>query len=198
MKKLVLATGNMGKVREMQSILAEWNFDVLPQSEFNVPEADETGLSFIENAILKARNAAAHTGLPAIADDSGLAVDALAGAPGIYSARYSQDEVDSPTDASNNAKLLRALEAISDAQQRRAKFICAIAFVQHAEDPTPIIAVGEWHGYILPAPRGDNGFGYDPLFQVADCDISSAELSPEEKKKLSHRGQALAKLREQL
>lgn len=196
MQKLVLATGNLGKVREMQDVLAEWNFDVQPQSEFNVPEADETGLSFIENAILKAHNAAKHTGLPAIADDSGLAVDALGGAPGLYSARYSADETNSPTDATNNAKLLRALADVTNFDKRSAQFICVIAYVRHATDPTPIIAMGQWRGHILLEPRGDNGFGYDPLFQVAGRDITSAELAPEEKKKLSHRGQALAQLRQ--
>ncbi|MEJ2631562.1 MAG: RdgB/HAM1 family non-canonical purine NTP pyrophosphatase [Acidihalobacter sp.] len=188
--RIVLATGNLGKVRELGAILADLGVHVLPQSDFGVPEADETGLSFVENAILKARNAAAHTGLPAIADDSGIEVDALNGAPGIYSARYAGADGD---DAANNAKLLAALAELPPAA-RSARFRSVVVFMRHAEDPSPLIAEGAWEGRILDASRGSGGFGYDPLFQVAGRDVSAAELPAEEKNRLSHRGQALRRL----
>jgi XTP/dITP diphosphohydrolase len=188
--RIVLATGNLGKVRELGAMLADLGVHVLPQSDFGVPEADETGLSFVENAILKARNAAAHTGLPAIADDSGIEVDALNGAPGIYSARYAGADGD---DAANNAKLLAALAELPPAA-RSARFRSVVVFMRHAEDPSPLIAEGAWEGRILDAPRGSGGFGYDPLFQVAGRDVSAAELPAEEKNRLSHRGQALRRL----
>ena len=188
--RIVLATGNVGKVRELGAMLAEQDVRVLPQSDFGVPEAEETGLSFVENAILKARNAAAHTGLPAIADDSGIEVDALNGAPGIYSARYAGT---AGNDAANNAKLLSALAEVPP-QARSARFRSVVVFMRHAEDPSPLIAEGAWEGRILDAPRGSGGFGYDPLFLAAGRGVSAAELPAEEKNRLSHRGQALRKL----
>ncbi|MFP5441521.1 MAG: RdgB/HAM1 family non-canonical purine NTP pyrophosphatase [Gammaproteobacteria bacterium] len=188
--KVVLATGNKGKLREMQQVLAPLGFDVVAQSDFNVPEADETGLSFVENAIIKARNASQHTGLPAIADDSGLEVDALDGAPGIYSARYAGVGAG---DAANNAKLLAEL-AQRGARDATARFQCVLVFMRHAQDPVPVIAQGSWEGTILDAPRGDHGFGYDPLFFVDSENCSSAELPPERKNALSHRGRALRQL----
>ncbi len=193
-QRVVLASGNAGKVREINQLLAGLNIEVLPQSDFGVPEAEETGLSFVENAILKARNAAAHTGLPAIADDSGLEVDALNGAPGIYSARYAGPGA---SDADNNAKLLQALENTPD-DERSARFQCLMVFMRHAEDPTPLICQGSWEGHIARDARGDNGFGYDPLFEVVELGQRSAELAPEEKNRLSHRGKALRGLLEAL
>lgn len=188
--KVVLATGNKGKLREMQQVLAPLGFEVVAQSDFSVPEADETGLSFVENAIIKARNASQHTGLPAIADDSGLEVDALDGAPGIYSARYAGVGAG---DAANNAKLLAEL-AQRGARDATARFQCVLVFMRHAQDPVPVIAQGSWEGTILDAPRGDHGFGYDPLFFVDSENCSSAELPPERKNALSHRGRALRQL----
>lgn len=187
---IVLASNNAGKVREINQLLAESHIDVVPQSAFGVGEVAETGLSFVENAIIKARHAALHSGLPAIADDSGLEVDALEGAPGIYSARYAGPEGD---DAANNAKLLAALEGFSE-EARDARFQCVLVYLRHANDPVPIICQGTWEGRILHAPRGDNGFGYDPLFFVPTHGCSSAELDPATKNRLSHRGQALRKL----
>ncbi len=193
-QRVVLASGNAGKVREINQLLAGLAIEVVPQSDFGVPEAEETGLSFVENAILKARNAAAHTGLPAIADDSGLEVDALNGAPGIYSARYAGPGA---TDADNNAKLLQALNGVAD-EQRSARFQCLMVFMRHAEDPTPLICQGTWEGVIAHDARGDNGFGYDPLFEVPELGKRSAELPPEEKNRRSHRGLALKGLLEAL
>lgn len=190
MKRIVLASGNRGKVREFNELLAGLDLEVVPQSEFNVPEAEETGLSFVENAILKARNAAQHAGLPAIADDSGLEVDALKGAPGIYSARYAGPGA---SDQQNLEKLLAALADVPDTE-RTARFQCVIVFLRHALDPTPIICQGTWEGSILREPRGANGFGYDPVFHVPTHGCSAAELPAEVKNRLSHRGQALAKL----
>lgn len=190
MKRIVLASGNRGKVREFNELLAGLELEVVPQSEFNVPEAEETGLSFVENAILKARNAARHTGLPAIADDSGLEVDALKGAPGIHSARYAGPGA---SDCQNLEKLLAVLADTPDAE-RTARFQCVIVFLRHALDPTPIICQGAWEGSILREPRGANGFGYDPVFHVPTHSCSAAELPAEVKNRLSHRGQALGKL----
>ena len=192
--RVVLASGNAGKVREFNQLLAGEHIEVLPQSSFGVPEAEETGLTFVENAILKARNAARHTGLPALADDSGIEVDALNGAPGIYSARYAGTGA---SDEDNLRKLLDALEGVPE-EERGARFQCVIVYLRHAEDPTPLICQGTWEGRILTAPRGANGFGYDPIFYVPDQDASSAELPPETKNRLSHRGQALRKLLEAL
>ena len=187
---VVLASGNRGKVREIGQLLAGQDMVVRPQSDFDVPDVEETGLTFIENAIIKARNAARHSGLPAIADDSGLEVDALRGAPGIYSARFAGPGA---SDADNNRKLLTELAALPDAP-RTARFQCVLVFMRHADDPTPLICQGTWEGEILAAPQGDNGFGYDPLFYVAEKGCSSAELPAEIKNAMSHRGQALQKL----
>ena len=184
---IVLATGNPGKVREIQQLLAHHDIEILPQSEFNVPEVEETGLSFVENAILKARNAAAHSGLPAIADDSGLEVDALNGAPGIYSARYAGIDA---SDADNNAKMLAELAEIPD-ELRSARFQCLMVYLRHANDPVPLICQGSWEGRILRQPQGANGFGYDPLFFVPEKNCSAAELPAEIKNAMSHRGKAL-------
>lgn len=190
MKSIVLATGNPGKVRELSAMLSGLGFEIRPQSDFAVPEADETGLTFVENAILKARNAAAHTGLPAIADDSGIEVDALNGAPGIYSARYAGVGA---SDHDNNAKLLDALKEVPDAE-RTARFRAVIVYLKHADDPSPIIAEGAWEGQILHQEEGGNGFGYDTLFFVPTHGMASALLDPEVKNGLSHRGQALEQL----
>jgi XTP/dITP diphosphohydrolase len=190
MKNIVLASSNPGKVREINELLTELDMHAVPQSDYGVTDAEETGLTFVENAILKARNAAAHTGLPAIADDSGIEVDALNGAPGIYSARYAG------AGAGDEANLVKLLDALRDIPepQRTARFQCLMVYMRHGEDPTPLICQGTWEGRILPAPRGDNGFGYDPVFYVPTHDCSSAELVPEIKNSLSHRGQALRQL----
>jgi len=190
MKDIVLASSNPGKVREINQLLAGLGLQVQPQSEYGVIDAEETGLTFVENAILKARNAAQHTGLPAIADDSGLEVDALAGAPGIYSARFAGEGA---SDQANLEKLLVELKTVP-AEQRTARFQCLMVFMRHASDPTPLICQGTWEGRILFAARGDNGFGYDPVFHVPTHDCSSAELPAEIKNSLSHRGQALRQL----
>ena len=190
MKQIVLATGNLGKVQEINELLTGLDVEVIPQSAFLVPEAEETGLTFVENAILKARNAAAHTNMPAIADDSGLEVDALQGAPGIYSSRYAGEGA---SDWDNLEKLLAELADLPD-EQRSARFQCVMVHLRHAQDPTPLICHGTWEGRILFSPRGDNGFGYDPVFYVPTHDCSSAELPPEVKNRLSHRGQALRRL----
>jgi len=193
-QRIVLASGNAGKIRELTDLLAPLGLQIISQRELGVDDADETGLSFIENAILKARHAAKLTGLPALADDSGLEVDALNGAPGIYSARYAGLP---SNDGHNNAKLLQALADLPEVA-RGARFCCLLAFVLHADDPTPLIAEGYWNGRILQAPRGENGFGYDPLFWVPETQCTSAELSKDEKGKRSHRGQALRALLERL
>jgi XTP/dITP diphosphohydrolase len=190
MQKIVLATGNQGKLKEFQEMLAGHNIDIVSQSDFAIDSAEETGLSFVENAILKARHASRLTGLPAIADDSGLAVDALGGAPGIYSARYAGENAN---DRDNNQKLVQELKNIPE-QDRGAQFICALVFIRHADDPIPLICQGSWKGRILFAAQGENGFGYDPLFWVPAEHCSSAQLSKERKNQLSHRGQAMAQL----
>ncbi|AJE23237.1 non-canonical purine NTP pyrophosphatase, rdgB/HAM1 family [Azotobacter chroococcum NCIMB 8003] len=190
--QLVLASHNAGKLKELQALLGD-AVQVRSVGEFSDVEPEETGLSFVENAILKARHAARVSGLPALADDSGLAVDALGGAPGIYSARYAGGG----GDVANNAKLLDALRDVPDAE-RGARFVCALALVRHAEDPLPILCEGLWHGRILHAPRGAQGFGYDPLFWVPECACASAELAPAEKNRLSHRARAMAQLRQRL
>jgi len=187
MKKIVLASNNKGKVREFNELFVNLGWEVIPQAELGVDEIEETGLSFVENAILKARNAAAHTGLPAIADDSGIEVDALNGAPGIYSARFAGLDA---SDEANLQKLLTDLKNVPDSE-RSARFQCLLVFMRHDLDPTPLISQGTWEGTILKAPQGDNGFGYDPVFYVAEEDCSSAELPAATKNKLSHRGQAL-------
>lgn len=190
--RIVLASGNAGKLREMQALLDGLGVTLLPQSDFAVSDVAETGLSFVENAIIKARHACQETGLPAIADDSGLEVDALNGEPGIYSARYAGKH---GADADNNARLLRELEQVPEGE-RSARFQCVIVYLRHQQDPTPLICQGTWEGSILFAERGTHGFGYDPLFYVADYDCSSAELDPAIKNSLSHRGQALKKLQQ--
>lgn len=190
MKKVVLASGNKGKLREFGQLLAGVDIEVVPQTEFGVQEADETGLTFVENAILKARNAAQHTGLPAIADDSGLEVDALNGAPGIYSARYAGVGAG---DRANLEKLLRELDGVAG-EARSARFQCLLVYMRHALDPTPLICQGTWEGFITFEPKGDDGFGYDPVFFVPDQNCTAAELPAEAKNSLSHRGQALRKL----
>lgn len=190
MNKIVLATGNQGKVREMADLLAEFGFDVMAQSEFNVSDVAETGTTFIENAIIKARHAAKQTGMAAIADDSGLEVDYLAGAPGVYSARYAGEGA---SDADNLNKLLEAMQGVPQ-DQRTARFHCVLVLMRHADDPTPLVCHGKWEGRILEQAHGSNGFGYDPVFFVPEENCASAELEPARKKQLSHRGQALNKL----
>lgn len=194
MTQIVLATGNKGKVRELGNMLAPLNISVVPQSDFDVPDVPETGTTFVENAIIKARHAAKLTGLPAIADDSGLEVAALGGAPGIYSARYSGEGA---TDQSNIDKLLQTMSDIPDGK-RQARFVCVLVYLQHSEDPTPIICQGFWDGEITFTQSGREGFGYDPIFMAPSHHCTSAELSKEIKNKLSHRGQALQALIPQL
>jgi len=188
--KIVLASGNPGKIREIQAILSE--HPIVPQSGFNVADAEETGTTFVENAIIKARNAALHCKLPAIADDSGLVVDALDGAPGVISARYAGVGA---SDRDNLDKLLQALEGVPD-ELRTARFICVMVFMEHANDPCPVIAQGIWEGRILTHAAGENGFGYDPVFWVPSHNCASAELPAAVKNSLSHRGQALKTLTE--
>jgi XTP/dITP diphosphohydrolase len=185
--KLVLASGNKKKLAELNQLLAPLGWDVLPQSEFDVPEAEETGLTFVENAILKARNACHHTGLPALADDSGIEVDYLKGAPGIYSARFAGAH---GNDAANNALLIEKLAGVPDAQ-RTARYQALLVLMRHASDPTPIICQGSWEGRIVDTPRGANGFGYDPHFLVPELGKTAAELDAATKNALSHRGKAL-------
>jgi XTP/dITP diphosphohydrolase len=189
-KTIVLASSNTGKVREFNQLLGGLHIEVVPQSHFNVADAEETGLTFVENAILKARNAAQHTRLPAFADDSGLEVDALHGAPGIYSARYAGPKA---SDAENLEKLLALLKDMPE-EKRGARFQCVLVYLRHALDPTPLICQGTWEGRILTTPRGANGFGYDPVFFVPTHACSAAELPAETKNALSHRGQALRQL----
>ena len=190
MKSIVLASGNQGKLREFAQILAQFHFEIVPQSQFKVSEVPETGLSFVENALIKARNAAQQTGLPAMSDDSGIEIDALEGAPGIYSARFAGENA---TDEDNNRLLLDKLQGLTD-EQRTARYHCVIVYMHHANDPMPLICQGTWDGRILFEPRGNQGFGYDPLFYVPTHQCASAELSPEVKNQLSHRGQALRAL----
>lgn len=186
-KKIVLASGNTGKLREIQAVLDQQFFTLVKQSEFNVPDVPETGTTFVENAIIKARHAAEQTGLPALADDSGIEVDALQGAPGVYSARYAGTHGD---DQANNIKLLAELKNVNE-ELRTARFQCVIVYMRHAQDPMPIICEGTWEGKILREITGENGFGYDPLFFVPTHGCSSAELDPAEKNRISHRAQAL-------
>lgn len=192
--RIVLASNNAGKIRELRALLSGTGFEVVPQSEFGIAEADETGLTFIENAILKARHAAEQSGLPAIADDSGLAVDALGGAPGVDSAYYAGR---SASDGDNVDKLLAAMALVPEAE-RSARFHCVIVLLRHARDPSPLIGHGVWEGRIATAPRGDSGFGYDPVFAVDASGRTAAELDAAEKNRLSHRGQALRALVAQL
>ena len=192
MRKLVLASGNAGKLREFGQLLARFDFEVLPQAAFNVPEAAEPHITFVENALAKARHAAELTGLPALADDSGLCVTALGGAPGVFSAHYAGEP---RSDQRNNARLLADLAGVAD---RRAHYVAVLVLLRSAADPQPVIAQGEWHGEIIDAPRGAGGFGYDPHFLVPEFGMTAAELPHEEKNRRSHRGQALARLIEHL
>lgn len=187
---IVLATSNKGKVAELTQLLADQNIEIVPQSDFNVSDAAETGTTFIENAIIKARHASRLTGLPAIADDSGLEVDALRGEPGVYSARYAGEDA---TNKKNNKKLLKELKDIKT-KKRTARFHCVLVYLRHENDPTPVICHGTWEGSILKEARGEQGFGYDPLFWQEELQLSAAELPRDVKNKLSHRGKALAEL----
>ena len=194
LNKLVLASANPGKIKELQEWLDKLGITIVPQGDLGIPDIEETGLSFVENAILKARNASALSNLPAIADDSGIEVDYLKGAPGIYSARFSGEHA---TDATNRTKLLKALEGVHQ-DKRTARYQAVIVYLRHAQDPTPIICQGFWEGEITLQRDGDNGFGYDPVFYVPEKDCTSAQLAPNEKHQLSHRGKALKQLIEQI
>lgn len=192
--RLVIASSNAGKLAELRACLAQLPLQLVDQGSLGVADADESGLTFIENALIKARHASAGTGLPALGDDSGLLVDALGGAPGLRSARYAGGHGDA---VANNALLLQRLEGVP-AAQRRAHFYCVLVLVRHADDPQPVIAEGFWPGYVLEAARGDGGFGYDPLFFDPMQRLAAAEMDPELKHRISHRGQALSTLRERL
>lgn len=192
MQKLVIASNNPGKLREIGRILAPLGFEAVPQSAYNVPEAEEPFVTFVENCIAKARHATQLTGLPALADDSGICVDALGGAPGVYSARYAGEP---KSDQRNNEKLIAALAGQSN---RRAHYYCVIVYLRHADDPQPLIAEGIWHGEIIDTPRGEGGFGYDPYFLVPELGRTGAELAPQEKNAISHRGKALLQLVDKL
>jgi len=189
-QKWVLATGNQGKVKEMSELLNSFSIEVLPQNQFNVPDVPETGTTFVENAIIKARHASKLTGLPAIADDSGLEVDFINGQPGIYSARYAGEDA---SDQDNIDKLLSKLKGISP-EQRKARFQCVLVYMRHALDPTPIICQGTWEGVITETQHGEQGFGYDPIFWVEGEQMTSAQLTKQRKSELSHRGKALSQL----
>ena len=189
-KQLVLASGNKGKLAEFSQLFTDKNIEVIPQNQFDTPEAEETGLSFVENAIIKARNACKHSGLPSLADDSGLEVDALQGAPGIYSARYAGADA---SDQDNYLKLLEALKDVPE-EQRTARFQCVLVYMRHENDPTPQVFQGSWEGKILVEPAGSEGFGYDPVFFVESQNCAAAELSKADKNSISHRGQAIQEL----
>ncbi len=193
--KLVLASNNAKKLKELREILSPLGWELVPQGELGVPEAEEPHCTFVENALAKARHAAALTGLPALADDSGVCIEALGGAPGVQSARYAGEP---KSDARNNDKLLAELGKLAGKDSRRGHYYCVLVFVRAADDPQPIIAEGEWHGEVLDAPRGDGGFGYDPLFLIPELGQSVAEIAAAEKNRRSHRGQALARLVERL
>ena len=196
MRKIVLASNNVGKLREFGQMLASIDIEVLPQAQFNIPEAEEPHVTFVENALAKARHAAKLTGLPALADDSGICVSALGGAPGVFSARFAAMETNEPkSDARNNQKLIADLQGKTD---RRAHYVAVLVFVHHADDPQPIICEGEWHGEIIDTPRGSGGFGYDPYFLLPDLNQTAAEISADEKNRRSHRGKALRLLMERL
>ena len=192
MNKIVLASNNAGKLREFAQLLAPLDIEVIPQAALNIPEAEEPHATFVENALAKARHASRISGLPALADDSGLCVDALGGAPGVHSARYAGEP---KSDARNNAHLLEMLKGMTD---RRAHFACVLVLVRHADDPQPLIAEGNWPGIILEAARGAAGFGYDPLFLSPETRLTAAELPAEQKNRLSHRGQAMRQLLDRL
>lgn len=190
--KLVLASNNAGKLKEFSALLAPLGYEVVPQAALGISEAEEPHVTFLENALAKARHAARQSGLPALADDSGLCVSALDGAPGVYSARFAGEP---KSDAANNAKLVAELAGKAD---RRAHYVCVLAFVRHADDPQPLIAEGEWHGEIVDGPRGEGGFGYDPYFRVPELNRTVAELDSAEKNRRSHRGQAMQLLAQRL
>ena len=192
MKKLVLASNNPGKLREFAQMLAQLDFEVLPQAQFDVPDAEEPHFTFVENALAKARHAARLTGLPAMADDSGICLSALGGEPGVHSARYAGEP---KSDQRNNERMLAELAGQAD---RRAHYVCVLVFVRHADDPQPVIAEGEWHGEIIDTPQGENGFGYDPYFWVPEKGCTVAQMAAEDKNAMSHRGKALRLLIEQL
>ena len=192
MSKLVIASGNTGKLREIARILAPLDIQAVPQSDFSVPDCPEPHVTFVENCLAKARHASAHSGLPALADDSGICVEALGGAPGVYSARYAGEP---KSDQRNNEKLIAAL---ANETNRRAHYTCVMVYVRHPDDPEPIISEGRWHGEIIDAPRGANGFGYDPYFLVPQFGKTGAELDEDTKNAISHRGQALRDLVEKL
>lgn len=194
MQKIVLASNNQGKLREFAQMVAEWDYRIVPQSELGIDAAAETGTTFVENAILKARHAAQCSKLPAFADDSGIEVDALQGQPGVCSARFAGEQA---TDSDNNVLLLEKLRDVPD-EQRTARYHCIIVLMRHADDPTPLICQGTWEGRILHEPRGSHGFGYDPFFYVPTHNCSAAELTSETKNQLSHRGQALRALQQAL
>jgi len=197
-KKIVLASGNKGKIREFQAMFDDLGLNIVPQTELGVGDIPETGTTFVENAIIKARYAAEITGLPAIADDSGIEIDYLQGAPGIYSARFSGDENGhGATDENNNLKVLEALRGVPQ-EKRTARYQCILVFMEHAADPTPIICQAAWEGIIMEEEVGDNGFGYDPLFWVPEFKLSSAQLASEQKNKISHRGKALELLHQEM
>jgi XTP/dITP diphosphohydrolase len=187
-RRIVLASSNAGKLREFRALLAELDFTVIAQGELGIASAEEPHLTFVENALAKARHAAVHSGLPALADDSGLCVDALGGAPGVHSARFSGPNAD---DDSNNAELLRRLHGQAE---RRAHYTCVLVAVASADDPEPLIAEARWYGAIITQPRGEGGFGYDPLFLLSELGRTAAELPPDEKNRISHRGQAMRDL----
>ncbi len=192
MSKLVIASGNAGKLREIARILAPLDIEAVPQSDFDVPECPEPHVTFVENCLAKARHASAHSGLPALADDSGICVEALGGAPGVQSARYAGEP---KSDASNNDKLIAAL---ANEPNRRAHYTCVMVYVRHPDDPEPVIAEGRWYGEIIDTPRGENGFGYDPYFLVPEFEKTGAELDEDTKNSISHRGQALRDLVDKL
>lgn len=192
MSKLVIASGNAGKLREIARILAPLDIQAVPQSEFDVPDCPEPHVTFVENCLAKARHASLHSGLPALADDSGICVEALGGAPGVFSARYAGEP---KSDQRNNEKLVAALQGVAN---RRAHYTCVMVFVRHPDDPEPVIAEGRWHGEIIDTPRGENGFGYDPYFLVPEYGKTGAELDADTKNAISHRGQALRDLVDKL
>jgi XTP/dITP diphosphohydrolase len=192
MSKLVIASGNAGKLREIARILAPLDIEAVPQSQFNVPDCPEPHITFVENCLAKARHASAHSGLPALADDSGICVEALGGAPGVFSARYAGEP---KSDARNNDKLVAEM---ANQANRRAHYTCVMVYVRHPDDPEPVIAEGRWYGEIIDTPRGENGFGYDPYFLVPEFEKTGAELDEDTKNAVSHRGQALRELVEKL
>jgi XTP/dITP diphosphohydrolase len=196
--KLVLASNNTGKLAELQSLFAPLGLLLVRQGDLGIPEAEEPHLTFIENALAKARHAARQAGSPAIADDSGLCVDALGGAPGVRSARYAEDHGQAKGDVANNRVLLAKLSAFPEATQRSARFVCALVAVRSADDPQPLVAMGRWPGVIWPAPRGDSGFGYDPVLYIPELEKTVAELSPADKNERSHRGLASREILRQM